>query len=122
METVADLVIKGTPPYAKDYPVWIVRVDENKQDGAWFFGAYESEEYAREIITDIHRAVIVKQNPCSSMLNSEPFINLAKECEARLQELKDERLPFMDTREQEVALDAKISEMELMIEKLRALI
>lgn len=122
METVADIVIKGTPPYAKDYPVWIVRVDENKQDGAWFFGAYESEEYAQEIITDIHRAVIVKQNPCSSMLDSKPFIDLLTECEGRMKALEDERLPFMDTREHEVELDAKISELKSLTEKLKGLL
>lgn len=122
METVADLVIKGTPPYAKEYPVWIVRVDESKHDGAWFFGAYESEEYAQQIIPDIHRAVIVKQNQCSSMLDSEPFKELLADSEMRLHELQEERLPFMDTREHEVELDAKISELKIVVEKLKALL
>lgn len=122
METVADITIKGTPPYAKDYPVWIVRVDESKRDGAWFFGAYESEEYAQQIITDIHRAVIVKQGDCSSMLDSKPFISFLAECEARLHDLKEERLPFMDTREHEVELDSKISELEWTVERLKALL
>lgn len=59
MEQIAGLRVEGVPPYAKDYPVWIVRVNENKRTEAWFFGAYESEEEAKEVVEDIHRAVIV---------------------------------------------------------------
>jgi len=59
METVAQIRVNAVPPYAKDYPVWIVRIDEVKRTEAWFFGAYETEEYAKEIVEDIHRAVIV---------------------------------------------------------------
>ena len=59
MEQIVGLRVEGVPPYAKDYPVWIVRVDELRQDRAWFFGAYDTEEYAKSIIKDINRAVIV---------------------------------------------------------------
>ncbi|SFI19749.1 hypothetical protein SAMN04487830_12944 [Pseudobutyrivibrio sp. OR37] len=59
MEQIVGLRVEGAPPYAKDYQIWIVRVDELHQDKAWFFGAYETEEYAKEIVKDIHRAVIV---------------------------------------------------------------
>ena len=59
MEQIVGLRVEGVPPYAKDYPVWIVRVDELQQDSAWFFGAYETEDYAKDIVKDIHRAVIV---------------------------------------------------------------
>lgn len=65
METVAQIKVNAVPPYAKDYPIWIVRVDERTQTEAWFFGAYETEEYAKDIVQDIHRAVIVF-NPVSA--------------------------------------------------------
>ncbi len=68
MELIGEMVINGAPPYAQDYPVWIVRVDEVKRDSAWFFGAYESVEDAKNIIEDIHRAVIV-MNPSKKAAN-----------------------------------------------------
>lgn len=122
METVANLMIKGTPAYAKDYPVWIVRVDELAKDGAWFFGAYETEEYAQQIITDIHRAIIVKPGDCSSLCSREPFADFLAECQERLHEAREERLPFMETREQEVELDGKINTLKWVIDKMNKLI
>lgn len=62
MSKLAVMKIEEVPDYANEYPVWIVRIDEKTRDKAWFFGAYDSEEHAKNIIEDIHRAVIVK-NP-----------------------------------------------------------
>lgn len=65
METVAQIKVTGVKPFAKDYPVWIVRINEKTRTEAEFFSAYDTEEEAREVVQDIHRAVIVF-NPVSA--------------------------------------------------------
>ncbi len=122
METEANLMIKGVPAYALEHPVWIVRVDELHQDSAWYFGCYETEEYAKAIITDIHRAVIVKRNPSAAVgVPRESIEKLIKQYQDGQKKYEEAIEPFM-TEVKTAELNRSISMCDVIIHDLMDLI
>ena len=122
METEANLMIKGVPAYALEHPVWIVRVDELHQDSAWYFGCYETEEYAKAIITDIHRAVIVKRNPSAAVgIPKDKIEKLIEEYQKSQQKYQEAIEPFMTVKD-EAELNRSVALCEAIIRDLQELI
>lgn len=122
METEANLMIKGVPAYALEHPVWIVRIDELHQDSAWYFGCYETEEYAKAIIPDIHRAVIVKRNPSAAVgISKDKIEKLIEEYQKSQQKYQEAIEPFMTVKD-EAELNRSIELCEVIIRDLQELI
>lgn len=122
METEANLMIKGVPAYALEHPVWIVRVDELHQDSAWYFGCYETEEYAKAIIPDIHRAVIVKRNPSAAVgIPRESIEKLIEQYQDSQKKYEETIEPFMTVKET-AELNRSIALCETIIHDLQELI
>ena len=61
MDVLAGVKVLNVPKYAVsgDYPYWIVRTKGQASTEAYFWGAYETEEQAKECIEDMNNAVLV---------------------------------------------------------------
>lgn len=61
MDVLAGVKVLNVPKYAVsgDYPYWIVRIKDRASTEAHFWGAYETEEQAKECIEDMNNAVLV---------------------------------------------------------------
>ena len=122
METEANLMIKDVPAFALEQPVWIVKVDELHQDSAKYVGCYETEEYAKEIITDIHRAVIVKRNPSAAVgIPRESIEKLIEQYQDSQKKYEETIEPFMTVKET-AELNRSIALCETIIHDLQELI
>ena len=122
METEANLMIKDVPAFALEQPVWIVKVDELHQDSAKYVGCYETEDYAKEIITDIHRAVIVKRNPSAAVgIPKDKIEKLIEEYQKSQQKYQDAIEPFMTVKD-EAELNRSVALCEVIIRDLQELI
>ncbi|PHU36024.1 hypothetical protein [Pseudobutyrivibrio ruminis] len=122
METEANLMIKDVPAFALEQPVWIVKVDELHQDSAKYVGCYETEEYAKTIIPDIHRAVIVKRNPSAAVgIPKDKIEKLIEEYQKSQQKYQEAIEPFMAVKD-EAELNRSVELCEVIIRDLQELI